>query len=236
MISSINTNFCGIFGGLEDQVWNLEKGEMFLSRTDGQSVPPSRTVRAKPCVRVVHVELLRHVPLPAPPPPPPQPATLPSPPSAFLSTHRSSSPLLLLQLNYGGETHLSHQIHHHSCWSSSKDHGRTSPTSFSTIFTSPSPETKEKAIPKLLHLLPQAPMEELSSIYSNAALRQQAAHYSCSTRHRWAFLTHPALPFALNQAPQISFEPLGFLHHWWPRAQNTLCLSNLSLGINSIHS
>jgi hypothetical protein len=29
MISSINTNFCGIFGGLEDQVWNLEKGEMF---------------------------------------------------------------------------------------------------------------------------------------------------------------------------------------------------------------
>jgi hypothetical protein len=25
MISSINTIFCGIFGGLEDQVWNLEK-------------------------------------------------------------------------------------------------------------------------------------------------------------------------------------------------------------------
>jgi hypothetical protein len=59
-----------IFGGLEDQVWNLEKGEMFLSGTDGQSVPPSRTVHTRPCVRVVHAELLRHAPLPTPPPPP----------------------------------------------------------------------------------------------------------------------------------------------------------------------
>jgi hypothetical protein len=60
-----------------------------------------------------------------------------------------------------------------------------SPVSFSTISsTSSSPEIKEKAILKLLHLLPQAPMEELSSIYSNAALRQQAAHCSCSTRYR----------------------------------------------------
>jgi hypothetical protein len=57
--------------------------------------------------------------------------------------------------------------------------------SFSTIsYTSSSPEIKEKVIPKLLHLLPQASMKELSSIYSNAALRQQAAHCSCSTRYR----------------------------------------------------
>jgi hypothetical protein len=60
-----------------------------------------------------------------------------------------------------------------------------SPVSFSTISsTSSSPEIKEKAIPKLLHLLPQASMEEFSSIYSNDALRQQAAHCSCSTRYR----------------------------------------------------
>jgi hypothetical protein len=38
--------------------------------------------------------------------------------------------------------------------------------------------------PQASSSLPQAPMEELSSIYSNAALRQQAAHCSCSTRHR----------------------------------------------------
>jgi hypothetical protein len=42
MISSINTNFCGIFGGLEDQVCNLQKGKMFLSR----NCVPLRACRA----------------------------------------------------------------------------------------------------------------------------------------------------------------------------------------------
>jgi hypothetical protein len=45
-IFSINTNFCGLFGGFEDQVWNLKKVEKFVSTTDGRSVPPSRIVRA----------------------------------------------------------------------------------------------------------------------------------------------------------------------------------------------
>jgi hypothetical protein len=56
-------------------------------------------------------------------------------------------------------------------------------------------------------------MEELSSIYSNAALRQQAAHCSCSTRYRELSSPVPLSPFALKQAPQISFEPLGSHHH-----------------------
>jgi hypothetical protein len=81
-----------IFGGLEDQVWNLEKGEMFLSGTDGQSVPPSRTVRARPCVRVVHAELLRHAPLPAPPPPPTHLRPLPLP--CLPQTHQKPLPFL----------------------------------------------------------------------------------------------------------------------------------------------
>jgi hypothetical protein len=46
MISFINTNFCGIFRGLEEYVWNLMIGEKFLSTTGGQYVPWSRTVRA----------------------------------------------------------------------------------------------------------------------------------------------------------------------------------------------
>jgi hypothetical protein len=57
IISSINTNFCGILVGVEDQVWNLEKGGKFLSATYGQSMPRGRTVRASPRVRVAHAEL-----------------------------------------------------------------------------------------------------------------------------------------------------------------------------------
>jgi hypothetical protein len=40
-------------------------------------------------------------------------------------------------------------------------------------------------------------MDELDSISSNAALRQQAALCSCSTHHRWASLTNPSLPLPL---------------------------------------
>ena len=57
--------------------------------------------------------------------------------------------------------------------------------SFSTTLTpSSSPKTKEKAIPNPLLHLPQALKDELDPIYTNAALLQQVAPYSRSTRHR----------------------------------------------------
>jgi hypothetical protein len=83
------------------------------------------------------------------------PATSPFPSSD--PPKAPSLPCLLLHPSHGGGN-FPHQIHHHPYWSSPEDHRRTSTTSFSTTpSTSSSPETKEKAIPKLLHLLPQAP-------------------------------------------------------------------------------
>ena len=66
-----------------------------------------------------------------------------------------------------------------------EDQRRTTPTSFSTTSTiHSSPETQEKAIPKLLLHLPQENKDELEPIYTDAALLQQVAIYSCSTYRR----------------------------------------------------
>jgi hypothetical protein len=76
-----------------------------------------------------------------------------------------------------------------------------STVSFSTISsTSSSPETKEKVTPRFYIFFPKYSMNELDPIYSNAALRQQAAHCSCST-HRRCFPRPHHLPVTLVQTP-----------------------------------
>jgi hypothetical protein len=136
MISSINTNFCIIFGGLEDQVCNLKKGEKFPSvesTTDGRSIPPSRIVRACRCLHVVRAEKPRHAPLSGPTNPAISPAPLPHP-STPLPT---SSHLELLSLVFSSTQAMEETTYpptksttpHRS---SSENHYRMSPTSFST--------------------------------------------------------------------------------------------------------
>jgi hypothetical protein len=154
MISSININFCGIFGGLEDQVWIEERRE--VSVHNGWTVCTSPTDCL--CVTLSACRARREAAPRAPAGPTAAsnlPATPPLPPSDPPET--PSLPCLLLHPSHGGGN-FPHQIHHQPYRSSPEDHQRTSPTSFSTTpSTSSSPETKEKAIPKLLHLLPQAP-------------------------------------------------------------------------------
>jgi hypothetical protein len=137
---------------------------------------------------------------PAIPPPPPS-----LPPSDPLEA--PSLPCLLLYPSHGGGN-FPHQIHYHPYRSSPEDHRRTSPTSFSTTpSTSSSPETKEKAIPKLLHLLPQVLhggtwldlLQHCPTPTSGPLLVLYSSSVSFPRPHH--------LPFALVQLHSLSMDP-----------------------------
>ena len=107
-------------------------------------------------------------------------------PSCCLSSPQNALLLLAFSPNQAMEerTTSSHQIHPTVTGASPEPRRRTTLTSFSITSTISSLlETKEKAIPKLLHL-PQALKEEINPIYADATLLQQVAPCSCSTRHQ----------------------------------------------------
>jgi hypothetical protein len=165
LISCTDTTIGGIFRGSKNQFWSLEERKKFLYRNKMLREFLPRTIRcsnthypreASVCMLPVQKSCATYSHQAAP-----GPHLTQCPPLLVTSLpHRNliSLPLLSPLLSHGGRTYLSSPNPPHPRQSSLEDQWRTTPTSFSTIPTTPSsPKTKKKAVPKLLLPHAQAP-------------------------------------------------------------------------------
>jgi hypothetical protein len=71
-------------------------------------------------------------------------------------------------------------------------------------------------------------MDELDLIYSNATLRQQAAHCSCSTHHRWVSLALTISLSPLCNSIAYPWNPFEFHHYWWPSFKTLMHVESIT--------